>query len=63
MLYASSRAGIVNLAQKEAGLAIAKKIEASEPEEVGMEDIEEEEVRPKVEVKRAFERPKRPGRR
>jgi len=62
MLYASSRAGIVNLAQKEAGLAIAKKIEASEPDEVGREDIEEE-FRPKVEVKRAFERPKRPGRR
>lgn len=39
-----------------------KKIEASDPEELSQESIEEE-FKPKVEVKRAFDRPKRPGRR
>ncbi|KFX98856.1 hypothetical protein V497_01755 [Pseudogymnoascus sp. VKM F-4516 (FW-969)] len=62
MLYASSRQGVVSVAEKGAGLKIAKKIEASDPDELSPESIEEE-FKPKVEVKKAFDRPKRPGRR
>lgn len=62
MLYASSRAAVVAIAEKEAGLSVAKKMEASGPDEL-TEAVLEEEFKPRVEVKRAFERPKRPGRR
>jgi twinfilin-like protein len=62
MLYASSRLGVTAYAEQEAGITIAKKLEASEPGELSEEAIEEE-FRPKVEVKRAFDRPRRPGRR
>lgn len=62
MLYASSRAAVVTIAEKEAGLTVAKKLEASGPDEI-TEAVLEEEFKPTVEVKRAFDRPKRPGRR
>lgn len=62
MLYASSRMGVIAVAEKGAALKIVKKIEASDPDELSPESIEEE-FKPKVETKKAFDRPKRPGRR
>ncbi|KUJ07083.1 actin depolymerizing protein [Mollisia scopiformis] len=61
MLYAASSRSAVQIAEAEAGLTIDKKIEASSPEDVSEESIESD-LHPKVEVKKAFERPKRPGR-
>lgn len=62
MLYASSRQGVIAVAEKGAALKIVKKIEASDPDELSPKSIEEE-FKPKVETKKAFDRPKRPGRR
>jgi twinfilin-like protein len=61
MVYASSRSWVVRIAETEAGLAIEKKLEMSDPDEITESTIEEE-FRPKVEVKKGFDRPKRPGR-
>ncbi|KAI9773621.1 MAG: Twinfilin-1 [Geoglossum simile] len=61
MLYASCRGGVV-VAAGDAGLTIAKKMEATSPLEITGAAIEEE-FRPKREEKVAFSRPKRPGRR
>jgi twinfilin-like protein len=61
MLYAASSRSAQQLAEAEAGLTIEKKIEASSPEDVTQESIDED-LHPKVEVKKAFERPRRPGR-
>lgn len=61
MVYASSRAYLVTVAEQ-AGLIIAKKLEASDPNDISESSIEEE-FKVKVEVKKAFDRPKRPGRR
>jgi twinfilin-like protein len=62
MLYASSSRSAVQFAESEAGLQIEKKIEAGSPEDISAESIEAD-LHPKVEVKKAFERPRRPGRR
>ncbi|KAF2836702.1 actin monomer binding protein-like protein [Patellaria atrata CBS 101060] len=63
MLYASGRAIAISTAEKEGGFTVAKKLEASNPDEVTA-DLIEEEFAPKQEVsKAAFSRPKRPGRR
>lgn len=61
MVYASSRSWAVRIAETEAGLTIEKKLELSDPEDISENSIEEE-FKPKVEVKKAFDRPKRPGR-
>ena len=61
MLYAATSRSAQQLAESEVGLTIAKKIEASSPEDVTKESIDED-LHPKVEVKQAFARPKRPGR-
>jgi len=61
MVYASSRNYLVKAAEN-AGLTIEKKMEASDPEEITGTSIEEE-FKPKVEIKKAFDRPKRPGKR
>jgi twinfilin-like protein len=61
MLYASSSRSAVQIAEAEAGLSIEKKIEASSPEDISEQSINDD-LHPKVEVKKAFERPKRPGR-
>jgi len=61
MLYAASSRSAVQIAEAEAGLKIDKKIEVSSPEEISEESIDAD-LHPKVEVKKAFERPKRPGR-
>jgi twinfilin-like protein len=61
MLYAASSRSAVQVAEAEAGLKIEKKLEASTPEDVSEESVLGD-LHPKVEVKKAFERPKRPGR-
>ncbi|KAI9780459.1 MAG: Twinfilin-1 [Geoglossum umbratile] len=61
MLYASCRGGVI-VAAGDAGLTIAKKMEATSPLEITGTTIEEE-FHPKREEKVAFSRPKRPGRR
>ncbi len=61
MVYASSRSWAVKIAETEAGLAVEKKLELSDPEDISEGSIDEE-FKPKVEVKKAFDRPKRPGR-
>lgn len=63
MLYAASRGNVVSLAQNEGGLKVAKKLEATNPEEVTEEVIQDEFKVEKVEVKQGFSKPKRPGRR
>jgi twinfilin-like protein len=63
MLYAASRGNVVGLAQNEAGLKVAKKLEATNPEEVTASVIEDEfKVEAPTETK-GFAKPKRPGRR
>ncbi|KAH0565599.1 hypothetical protein GP486_001014 [Trichoglossum hirsutum] len=61
MLYASCRGSVV-IAASDAGLTIAKKMEATSPSEITAATIEEE-FHPKREERVAFSRPKRPGRR
>src|SRR6266536_4618036 len=60
MLYAASSRSVQQVAEAEAGLKIEKKIEASQPDEINEETIDSD-LHPKVEVKKAFERPRRPG--
>ncbi|KAI9742651.1 MAG: Twinfilin-1 [Claussenomyces sp. TS43310] len=62
MVYASSRSYAVTVAEQKAGLTVEKKMEASDPDEISKSTIEEE-FKPKVEIKKTFDRPKRPGRR
>ncbi|KAH6625565.1 hypothetical protein C7974DRAFT_396303 [Boeremia exigua] len=63
MLYAASRGNVVSLAQGEGGLTVAKRLEATNPEEVTEQVILDEFAAEKVEVKQGFSKPKRPGRR
>jgi twinfilin-like protein len=62
MLYASSSRSAVQIAEAEAGLQIEKRIEESSPEDISADTIDAE-LHPKAEVKKVFERPRRPGRR
>jgi twinfilin-like protein len=61
MLYAASSRSAVQVAEAEAGLKVEKKIEEGSPADISAESIDSD-LHPKVEVKKAFERPKRPGR-
>jgi len=61
MLYAASSRSAIQVAEAEAGLKVEKKIEASSPDEISEETIDAD-LHPKVEIKKAFERPRRPGR-
>ncbi|KAF2674096.1 actin depolymerizing protein [Microthyrium microscopicum] len=61
MIYASSRRSAEVLCEKEAGIALAKKMEATDPSEITEKFIAEE-FAPKQEQKAAFSKPKRPGR-
>jgi len=65
MLFASSRLNILLIAKDE-GVAVAKRLEASDPEDVSEEMLRAEAVAQKAEAadeKKGFSRPKRPGRR
>ncbi|TAQ87709.1 hypothetical protein B7494_g3957 [Chlorociboria aeruginascens] len=61
MLYAASSRSAVQIAEAEAGLKVEKKVEAGSPEDISAESIDDD-LHPKVQVKKAFDRPKRPGR-
>lgn len=61
MLYASSSRSAVQIAETQAGLQIEKRIEEGSPVDISAESIDAD-LHPKVEVKKAFERPRRPGR-
>lgn len=61
MLYAASSRSAVQVATEQAGLTVEKRVEAGEPDEISEESVLGD-LHPKVEVKKAFERPKRPGR-
>lgn len=65
MVYASSKRSVLEVARLE-GVEVAKRIEASGPEEVTAEMLREE-VQPKGDNtaggKQGFARPKRPGKR
>jgi twinfilin-like protein len=62
MIYAASRGNVVSLAQNEGGLKVAKKLEATNPEEVTEQVILEEFKVEEKEEKKGFAKPKRPGR-
>ncbi|KAI5309612.1 Twinfilin-1, partial [Ascosphaera atra] len=62
MIHASSRAGVLVVAQN-AGLNVSHKIEGSGPEEITADKLEEEVHPPKAAPpRRAFAKPRRPGR-
>lgn len=63
MLYAASRTNVVSLAQNEGGLKVAKRIEATNPDEVTGQVILDEFRTEEKEEKKGFAKPKRPGRR
>jgi len=72
MLYASSRARTIQLAEKEAGVVVKKRMEATDPEDVSEEavlgelgggEVEGEKVGGMGGAVGGFARPKRPGRR
>ncbi|KAL8672285.1 MAG: hypothetical protein Q9168_003256 [Polycauliona sp. 1 TL-2023] len=62
MVYASFKRVVMDTASAQAGVEIAKKLEASSPSEITPEMIGEE-FQPRLEQKQGFARPKRPGKR
>ncbi|KAI4212152.1 MAG: hypothetical protein LQ351_005182 [Letrouitia transgressa] len=62
MVYATMKRWACKAASEAGGFEVAKRLEASSPEEITAEVIEEE-FQPKQEVKQGFSKPKRPGRR
>jgi twinfilin len=69
MVYASSRAGAVQVAQDK-GVEVTKRIEIGDPDEIGAARLKEEAAVPGaeeagsgVDSRPAFSRPKRPGKR
>ncbi|KXJ88906.1 cofilin/tropomyosin-type actin-binding protein [Microdochium bolleyi] len=61
MMYPLMKRAVITAAEKEAGVAVEKKFEVEEPDEITEEGVLAD-LHPKVEVKTAFRRPKRPGR-
>ncbi|KAM0324437.1 hypothetical protein ACHAQA_008219 [Verticillium albo-atrum] len=61
MLYPLMKRAVVTIASSEAGLELVKKYEVEEPSEITEESVLSD-LHPKVEVRQAFSRPKRPGR-
>lgn len=61
MMYPLMKRAVLEIASKECGLEVDKKFEVEEPNEITEASILEE-LHPKVEVKKGFSRPKRPGR-
>ncbi|EON99725.1 putative cofilin tropomyosin-type actin-binding protein [Phaeoacremonium minimum UCRPA7] len=61
MLYPLMKRAVLTIAETEAGLNIEKKFEVEEPSEI-TEDSVLGELHPKLEVRKGFSRPKRPGR-
>ncbi|PVI06331.1 actin depolymerizing protein [Periconia macrospinosa] len=63
MLYAAGRSNVIALAQNDGGLKLAKKIEATNPDEITEQVILDEFKTEDKEEKKSFAKPKRPGRR
>ncbi len=61
MMYPLMKRAVLEIATREAGLQIEKKFEVEETSEI-TEDVVLADLHPKVEEKKAFSRPKRPGR-
>ena len=61
MMYPLMKRAVLEIAGREAGLSIDKKFEVEETSEI-TEDVVHEDLHPRVEEKKAFSRPKRPGR-
>lgn len=60
-MYPLMKRAVLELASSECGLNVEKKFEVEEPSEITEESVLAD-LHPKVEVKKAFSRPKRPGR-
>ncbi|KAK3190921.1 Twinfilin-1 [Lecanicillium sp. MT-2017a] len=61
MMYPLMKRAVVTIAEKEAGLEIAKRFEVEETSEV-TEQLVMDDLHPKVVARQGFSRPKRPGR-
>ncbi|SPQ23121.1 8f31427d-1623-43cf-b62a-b41e2065c8b7 [Thermothielavioides terrestris] len=61
MMYPLMKRAVLSVAEKEAGLRPEKKFEVEEPSEITEKAVLEE-LHPQAEVKKGFNRPKRPGR-
>lgn len=61
MLYPLMKRAVLDAAKSEAGLEVEKKFEVEDPSEITEESVLLE-LHPKVEVRKGFSRPKRPGR-
>ncbi|KAJ0109673.1 cofilin tropomyosin-type actin-binding protein [Diaporthe amygdali] len=61
MLYPLMKRAVLEMASGECGLEVEKKFEVEEPSEI-TEDVVISELHPKVEARKGFSRPKRPGR-
>lgn len=62
MVYSTSRAYVASKVAEEAGLTVDKKLEASDLDDLSAAALADE-FKAKVEVKKAFARPSRPGKR
>ncbi|KAL1843529.1 hypothetical protein VTJ49DRAFT_1122 [Mycothermus thermophilus] len=61
MMYPLMKRAVLSIAEKDAGLTLDKKFEVEDVSEITEQSIMDE-LHPKVEVKKGFSRPKRPGR-
>jgi twinfilin-like protein len=61
MMYPLMKRAVRSIAEQEAGIKIERTFEVEDPAEITEETVLGE-LHPKVEVKQAFSRPKRPGR-
>lgn len=61
MMYPLMKRAVLDVAKSECGLEVEKKFEVEEPSEI-TEDSVLSELHPRVEVRKGFSRPKRPGR-
>lgn len=61
MMYPLMKRAVLEIADREAGLKVDKKFEVEDTDEI-TEDVVHGDLHPQVEQKKAFSRPKRPGR-
>lgn len=61
MLYSSCRNPVLQIAEQEIGVPIAKRLEVSDPAEITEAYIHEELHPPAAVAREAFARPKKPG--
>lgn len=61
MMYPLMKRAVLEIAEREAGLAIEKRFEVEEPSEITEETVLDD-LHPKVAARQGFSRPKRPGR-